>query len=94
MYQKQKGYKMNKKMLIEAIAQEFDIKKTEAEGLIEDFMAVILAGLKANKEVVLPGLGKLKIQETAARSGTTPSGVVWTKEKSTKIVFKASSTLE
>jgi len=84
---------MNRKELIAEVAEQLDLSKVEAEDLTMAFMAIFKEGLKSGS-LTLPGLGKLKSKETAARTGKTPAGQAWTKPASTKIVFVASSNLE
>ena len=80
---------MNKSQLIESVATTLEISKAEAGRTIDTVVEAIIAGTKADGECVIPGLGKLKIKETAARSGTS-LGKTWTKEAGKKFVLSVS----
>ena len=61
---------MNKTQLIESVAAKQEVSKAEATRIIEGVFETIKEGL-ANGEVTLPGIGKLVVVETAARSGVS-----------------------
>lgn len=86
---------LNKKALVETLAEEFDLSK-KASGEIVDFVfEKIIEVLKTGYPVDVAGFGKFFVKERAARMGINPR----TKEKrmfdATKVpAFKASKALK
>jgi DNA-binding protein HU-beta len=68
----EKGVTMKKKELIERIAQEADVPKSEAQRHFEAFEEVVTDALKAGEEVQITGFGKFSVRERKAREGTNP----------------------
>ncbi len=69
---------VTKKELIDTITQELGatgtpISKTQVTAVLEQFGAVATRAFKRGFDVPLPGLGKLKPTERAARSGRNPA---------------------
>ncbi len=69
---------VTKKELIDTITQELGatgtpISKTQVAAVLEQFGAVATRAFKRGFDVPLPGLGKLKPTERAARNGRNPS---------------------
>jgi DNA-binding protein HU-beta len=84
---------MNKAQLIETLASKLDVNKTEAGRVLDTVLSTIIEGTKTDGECVVPGLGKLVVTETAARSGVSKMGGVekaWTKPAGKKISLKLS----
>jgi DNA-binding protein HU-beta len=63
---------MKKKELIERIAQEAGVPKSEAQKHFEAFEEVVTEALKAGKEVQITRFGKFSVKERKAREGTNP----------------------
>jgi len=61
---------MNKNELIAAVAGKLEVSKAEAGRTIEVVLGAITEGITSG-ECVLPGIGKLVVTETAARSGVS-----------------------
>lgn len=70
---------MNKAELIATVAEKLGTTKTDAAETIEIVIGSIIDGTVQTGECVVPGLGKLKVRETKASSGTAPNGTAWTK---------------
>jgi len=64
---------MNKAELIEAVAGKLEVSKAEAGRVVETVIGTVIEGAVAG-ECVVPGLGKLKVVDTAARSGVSKLG--------------------
>src|SRR5215210_5456952 len=67
-----KGATMNKKELIERIAKEAGVPKSEAQKHFEAFEEVVTEALKAGEEVQITGFGKFSVKERKAREGRNP----------------------
>ena len=63
---------MKKKELIERIAQEAEVPKSEAQRHFEAFEEVVTEALEAGKEVQITGFGKFSVKERKAREGRNP----------------------
>jgi DNA-binding protein HU-beta len=63
---------MKKKELIERIAKEAEVSKSEAQKHFEAFEEVVTETLKAGEEVQITGFGKFSVKERKAREGTNP----------------------
>jgi DNA-binding protein HU-beta len=63
---------MKKKELIERIAEEADVPRSEAQKHFEAFEAVVTEALKAGEEVQITGFGKFSVRERKAREGRNP----------------------
>ena len=63
---------MKKKELIERIAQEAGVPKSEAHKHFEAFEEVVTEALKAGEEVQITGFGKFSVKERKAREGRNP----------------------
>lgn len=85
---------MNKAGLIEAVASKMEVSKAEAGRTVETVIGTILEGTVKDGETTIPGLGKLKVVDTAARSGVSKIGGIekaWTKEASQTIKLRLSA---
>ena len=63
---------MKKKELIERIAEEAGVPKSEAQKHFEAFEEVVTEALKAGEEVQITGFGKFSVKERKAREGRNP----------------------
>jgi DNA-binding protein HU-beta len=63
---------MKKKELIERIAQEAGVSKSDAQKHFEAFEEVVTEALKAGEEVQITGFGKFSVRERKAREGRNP----------------------
>jgi DNA-binding protein HU-beta len=63
---------MNKKELIERIAVEAGVPKSEAQKYFEVFEKVVTDALKAGEDVQMTGFGKFSVKERKAREGRNP----------------------
>jgi nucleoid DNA-binding protein len=63
---------MKKKELIERIAQEAGVPKSEAQKHFEAFEEVVTEALKAGEEVQITGFGKFSVKKRKAREGRNP----------------------
>jgi DNA-binding protein HU-beta len=63
---------MKKKELIERIAEEAGVPKSEAQKHFEAFEEVVTETLKAGEEVQITGFGKFSVKERQAREGRNP----------------------
>ena len=63
---------MNKSELIERIAEEAEVPKSEAHKHFEAFEQVVTEALKDGEEVRITGFGKFSVRERKAREGRNP----------------------
>ncbi len=63
---------MNKSELINAMAAESGLTKTDSNKALDAFMAAITKALKAGDKVSLVGFGTFVVAERAARLGINP----------------------
>ena len=70
---------MNKTVLIERIADQANVSKSEAQRFFDVFQDVVTSALKENEVVQITGFGKFYVQRREAREGINPQ----TKEKMT-----------
>jgi DNA-binding protein HU-beta len=63
---------MKRKELIERIAEEAGVPKSEAQKHFEAFEEVVTEALKAGEEVQITGFGKFSVKERKAREGRNP----------------------
>ncbi len=86
---------MNKTDLIDAIAANADLKKTEAEAALKATIEAIQGALKNDEKVVLVGFGTFSVKERAERTGRNPSTGKTIKIAASKApVFKAGKELK
>jgi nucleoid DNA-binding protein len=69
---------MNKAQVSEAVATALNTTKAEAQRIVDTVVSVIIKGAKEDGEAVVSGLGKLKVVDKEATSGTT-MGKAWSK---------------
>ena len=60
---------MNKADLIEAVAKDASINKTQANNAIDAFSNAVISSLKKGERVTLVGFGTFLVSEHAARNG-------------------------
>jgi DNA-binding protein HU-beta len=64
--------KMTKQQLIEKVAAQTELKKSEAEVAVDSVLAVIAEALQANERVDLRGFGSFVVKERKERQGRNP----------------------
>lgn len=68
---------MNKKELVDSIAEAADIGKAEAEKALNGMLGAITTALASGDKVILIGFGTFSVSERAARKANNPrSGAV------------------
>lgn len=81
---------MNKSELIDQIAKDSGITKTQANGALDAFMGAVVATLKKGDTVTLVGFGTFSVSNRAARNGRNPQTGATIKIKARKVPkFKA-----
>ncbi len=86
---------MNKTQLIEAVAENAGIKKTESEKAVNAVFAAIADALAASDKVQLVGFGTFGVKARAARQGRNPqTGKAMTIAASKNVSFSAGSALK
>ena len=63
---------MNKRELIERIAEEAEVPNSEAQKYFGAFERVVTEALKGGEEVRITGFGKFSVRERKAREGRNP----------------------
>jgi DNA-binding protein HU-beta len=63
---------MNKRELIERIAEEAEVPNSEAQKYFWAFERVVTEALKSGEEVRIAGFGKFSVRERKAREGRNP----------------------
>jgi DNA-binding protein HU-beta len=63
---------MKKNELIERIAEEAGVSKSDAQKHFETFEEVVTEALKGGEEVQITGFGKFSVRERKAREGRNP----------------------
>ena len=63
---------MNKSELIQAIADEAELSKYDAEEFVNAFVSVVTQELKDGNDVTLVGFGVFHVSERAERQGRNP----------------------
>ncbi len=64
---------MNTSDLIDKIAADAGLTKVAAKGVVDGVFKAIADASAKGEEVNLPGFGKFKVKESAAREGRNPS---------------------
>jgi DNA-binding protein HU-beta len=81
--------------LATALAESHGVKKTEANAMLMDMVAVIAKHLKKGKRVRLNGLGILQVRKRPARMGRNPAtGEAIKIKASKKVAFRAAKELK
>ncbi|MNN30765.1 DNA-binding protein HRL53 [compost metagenome] len=63
---------LTKDQLVRDIAESLDLTQTSVRGVFEQLAQIAQDSLENDGELTLPGIGKLKVTERAARSGRNP----------------------
>ena len=86
---------LSKKELIEFVAANHDLTKTQAEHIVSDVFARIESELEEGGEVSINGFGKFSVKQSAARTGRNPStGAPLEIAAKKSVKFAASKTLK
>lgn len=64
---------MNKSELINAMAAESGLSKTDAKKALDAFISVVTNAMKESDKVALVGFGTFSVSERAGRTGINPS---------------------
>ncbi len=81
---------MNKAELIDQIAKDSGISKTQANEALESFTSAIVSTLKKGDKVTLVGFGTFSVSSRVARTGRNPQTGAALKIKARKVPkFKA-----
>jgi DNA-binding protein HU-beta len=64
---------VNTSELITKLAEAHNVSKTQAKSIVDDVLKSIVDAAASGAEVSLPGFGKFKVKETAAREGRNPA---------------------
>ena len=85
---------MNKAELIDKIAKDSGITKTQANDALDSFTNAVVASLKKGDRVTLVGFGTFSVSKRAARTGRNPQTGAAIKIKAKKVAkFKAGKEL-
>ena len=63
---------MNKKELIDSIAQKSGVKKTEADKVLSAYEETILETLQKGEKVTIVGFGTFTVKQSKERKGRNP----------------------
>lgn len=86
---------MTKAELIDAVAQQAGVSKTDAEKTIGAFFDEVLSAAKKDEKTAWPGFGSFSTSKSAARTGRNPqTGEPVKIAASTRMKFTASTTLK
>lgn len=86
---------MTKVELIHTLATQADLSKAQAERVLQALVSITTAELKNGNEALLPGIGKLRVTDRAARTGRNPQTGASVEIPASKAVkFKATSSLK
>lgn len=77
---------MNKREIVEKLAEGRSVRKTEVKSMVDDFLKYIVDVAASGGEVSLPGFGKFKVKARPEREGQDPTS-------GKKITIAASRTL-
>ena len=75
---------MNKSQLVESIAKEADINKSEAEKILNAITGAIIKNLKKAGKIQIIGFGSFEVRQRAARMGRNPKTGAAIKIKASK----------
>jgi DNA-binding protein HU-beta len=90
-----KGKKMNRKELIDALSDKTGSSKADADRNISALIEIVTSTLKKGDNVALVGFGTFEVRKRAARAGRNPSTGEAIKIKAAKVpAFKAGATLK
>ena len=92
---KGKGKHMNKSELIEAVAADTGLTKTDSALVLESVLGTVTKTLKKGDDVIITGFGKFSVVQRAARQGVNPRTGERVKIKASKAPkFSAGATLK
>ena len=63
---------ITKDQLISDLAEACDLQKSDVRALLDQLGEIVADALENDGEISLPGIGKLKVSERAARTGRNP----------------------
>lgn len=85
---------MNKSELVDAIASESGLTKTDAKKALDGFISAIGSSLKKGDKISLVGFGSFSVSQRAARTGKNPRTKEAIKIPAKNVIrFKAGSEL-
>ena len=76
---------MNKTELVEVVASKAEVTKAESLKVVSAVLDGIIAGLKGDGKVVLPGFGTFEVRTRTARVGRNPRTGEQIKIKASKV---------
>ena len=86
---------MNKSELIQKLADDAGVTKTQANAAIDSFVEAVTKTLKGGGKVTLVGFGTFSVSKRAARNGRNPQTGDVIKIKAKKVArFKAGKELQ
>jgi DNA-binding protein HU-beta len=86
---------MNKSQLIEAVAADSGLTKTDSALAIDSVLGTVTKTLKKGDEVIITGFGKFSVVKRGARNGVNPRTGEKVKIKASKAPkFSAGATLK
>lgn len=86
---------MNQAELITAVSEHTSLSKVDVEAVLKATASIVQENLPVSGEITLPGIGKLKTKQTAARTGRNPrTGDEIQIPAKTKPVFVAAKVLK
>ena len=95
MFHKTNTQAINKAELIDKIAKDSGITKTQANEALDSFTNAVVASLKKGDRVTLVGFGTFSVSERSARNGRNPQTGAVIKIKAKKVArFKAGKELQ
>ncbi len=81
---------MNKREIVEKLAEAHSVRKAQAKLIIDEFLKNIVDATVGGGEVLLPGFGKFKVKARPEREGRDPtSAEKITIAASKKLIFEA-----
>ncbi len=87
--------KVNRTELIEALGQELDVSKAQAERFLNGFITVVTDKLVSGYDVNITGFGVFRVVTRAARKGVNPkTGEPIQIAESTSVAYKVGKTLK
>ncbi|GAA5124488.1 DNA-binding protein HU-beta [Alloalcanivorax gelatiniphagus] len=86
---------MNKRELVDAVAEATGQAKSEAEAAVDAVVQAVSGALAGGDKVTLPGFGTFDVRERSARTGRNPqTGESMDIAASKSVGFKAASALK
>lgn len=69
---KEEKKNMNKGQLADAIAEQANLSKSSAQGVVDAFVGAVTSALKSGDKVTLTGFGTFSVSQRAARKARNP----------------------